>query len=182
MPTVLAVLGAYLIGSVSFAILLSRLAGMPDPRSYGSRNPGATNVLRSGNRLIAGLTLLGDGAKGWLAVYLAQLWTGHSALDGMDVPLAGVAVFLGHLFPVFHRFAGGSRHARDVGGDFRVLPHFVARGTGGRGVRAVLCLLALRLAAGGSRRDRRRGADGLAAQGQSEAAVLGRGRPRGREA
>jgi len=115
MPTVLAVLGAYLIGSVSFAILLSRLAGMPDPRSYGSRNPGATNVLRSGNRLIAGLTLLGDGAKGWLAVYLAQLWTGHSALDGMDVPLAGVAVFLGHLFPVFHRFAGGKGVATAAG-------------------------------------------------------------------
>ena len=91
MQTALAALGAYLIGSVSFAIVLSRLAGMPDPRSYGSGNPGATNVLRSGRKLVAALTLLGDGGKGWLAV------------------------FLGHLFPVFHRFRGGKGVATAAG-------------------------------------------------------------------
>jgi len=111
----LVVLCAYLIGSVSFAIVLSRLAGMADPRSYGSGNPGATNVLRSGRKLVAALTLLGDGGKGWLAVFLAQLWSGQSALDGLVVPLAGVAVFLGHLFPVYYRFAGGKGVATAAG-------------------------------------------------------------------
>jgi glycerol-3-phosphate acyltransferase PlsY len=115
MQTVLAVLGAYLIGSVSFAIVLSRLAGMPDPRSYGSGNPGATNVLRSGRKLVAALTLAGDGAKGWLAVFLVQLWTGQSTISGLDAPLAGVAVFLGHLFPVFHGFKGGKGVATAAG-------------------------------------------------------------------
>jgi len=107
MQTALCVLGAYLLGSVSFAIVLSRVFGMADPRSYGSGNPGATNVLRSGRKLVAALTLLGDGGKGFVAVWLAQIWTGQSALTGVDVLLAGVAVFLGHLFPVFHGFRGG---------------------------------------------------------------------------
>lgn len=115
MQTALAVLGAYLIGSVSFAIVLSRLAGMPDPRSYGSGNPGATNVLRSGRKAVAVLTLAGDGGKGWLAVFLVQLWTGQSAISGLDVPLAGIAVFLGHLFPVFHGFKGGKGAATAAG-------------------------------------------------------------------
>lgn len=115
MQTALVVLGAYLIGSISFAIALSRLAGMPDPRSYGSGNPGATNVLRSGRKVVAALTLAGDGAKGWLAVFLAQWWTGQSAIGGLDVPLAGVAVFLGHLFPVFHGFKGGKGVATAAG-------------------------------------------------------------------
>ncbi len=115
MQTALVVLGAYLIGSVSFAIVLSRLCALPDPRSYGSGNPGATNVLRTGRTMVAALTLLGDGGKGWLAVFLAQLWTGQSALGGLDVPLAGVAVFLGHLFPVFHRFRGGKGVATAAG-------------------------------------------------------------------
>lgn len=115
MQTALAVLGAYLIGSVSFAIVLSRLAGMPDPRSYGSGNPGATNVLRSGRKAVAALTLAGDGAKGWLAVFLVQLWTGQSAISGLDVPLAGIAVFLGHLFPLFHGFKGGKGAATAAG-------------------------------------------------------------------
>jgi glycerol-3-phosphate acyltransferase PlsY len=109
MQTALVVLGAYLIGSVSFAIVLSRLAGMPDPRSYGSGNPGATNVLRSGNKLIAALTVLGDGGKGWLAV-----WAG-SLFDPASVPYAGVAAFLGHLFPVFHGFKGGKGVATAAG-------------------------------------------------------------------
>ncbi|MEO8717829.1 MAG: glycerol-3-phosphate 1-O-acyltransferase PlsY [Burkholderiales bacterium] len=115
MQSALVVACSYLVGSVSFAIVLSRVAGIPDPRSYGSGNPGATNVLRSGNNWVAALTLLGDGGKGWLAVLLAQLWTGQSALDGVVVPLAGVAVFLGHLFPVFHRFAGGKGAATAAG-------------------------------------------------------------------
>jgi len=115
MQTALVVLGAYLIGSISFAIALSRLAGMPDPRSYGSGNPGATNVLRTGRKVVAALTLAGDGAKGWLAVFLAQWWTGQSAVGGLDVPLAGVAVFLGHLFPVFHGFKGGKGVATAAG-------------------------------------------------------------------
>jgi acyl phosphate:glycerol-3-phosphate acyltransferase len=101
MQDALATLGAYLLGSISFAILLSRLAGMPDPRSYGSGNPGATNVLRSGRHAIAALTLLGDAGKGWLAVWLAGL------LAPAAVAFAALAVFLGHLYPVFHRFRGG---------------------------------------------------------------------------
>ncbi|MGH8720630.1 MAG: glycerol-3-phosphate 1-O-acyltransferase PlsY [Burkholderiales bacterium] len=109
MQTALAVLGAYLIGSVSFAIVLSRLAGMPDPRSYGSGNPGATNVLRSGRKAIATLTLLGDGGKGWLAVWLASL------LVPAGVAYAALAVFLGHLFPLFHRFRGGKGVATAAG-------------------------------------------------------------------
>ncbi len=109
MQTALAVLGAYLIGSVSFAIVLSRLAGMPDPRSYGSGNPGATNVLRSGRKAIAALTLAGDGGKGWLAVWLA------SFVEPAAIYYAGIAVFLGHLFPVFHGFKGGKGVATAAG-------------------------------------------------------------------
>jgi len=107
MQSVLVVVSAYLIGSVSFAIVLSRAFGIADPRSYGSGNPGATNVLRSGRKLVAALTLLGDAGKGWFAVAAAQWWTGQTALDGIVVPLAGVAAFLGHLYPVFHGFKGG---------------------------------------------------------------------------
>lgn len=115
MQTVVCVVGAYLLGSVSFAIVLSRAFGMADPRSYGSGNPGATNVLRSGRKLVAALTLLGDGGKGFVAVWLVQRWTGQSALEGTDVLLAGVAVFLGHLFPVFHGFRGGKGVATAAG-------------------------------------------------------------------
>lgn len=115
MQTALIVLAAYALGSVSFAIVLSRLFGMPDPRSYGSGNPGATNVLRSGRKLVAVLTLLGDGGKGWLAVWLAQLWTGQTAILGLDVLLAGVAVFAGHLFPAFHGLRGGKGVATAAG-------------------------------------------------------------------
>ncbi|MDA8110120.1 MAG: glycerol-3-phosphate 1-O-acyltransferase PlsY [Betaproteobacteria bacterium] len=107
MQTALVALAAYLLGSVSFAILVSRALGLPDPRSYGSRNPGATNVLRTGRRAAAVLTLLGDAGKGWLAVWLAGLATGETALSGLAVPVAGLAAFLGHLFPVFYRFRGG---------------------------------------------------------------------------
>jgi glycerol-3-phosphate acyltransferase PlsY len=109
MQTSIAVLGAYLLGSVSFAIVLSRLFAMPDPRSYGSKNPGATNVLRSGRKLVAALTLLGDGGKGWLAVWLAALFAPAAMAP------AALAVFLGHLFPVFHRFHGGKGAATAAG-------------------------------------------------------------------
>src|SRR3954470_3253662 len=104
----LTVLAAYCIGSVSFAIVVSRLMRVPGPRSYGSRNPGATNVLRTGKKTAAVLTLAGDAGKGWLAVYLA-------AQLGGDIPAAGLAVFIGHLYPVFHRFQGGKGVATAAG-------------------------------------------------------------------
>jgi len=101
------IVGAYLLGSLSFAVIVSRTFGLPDPHDYGSHNPGATNVLRTGNRVAALLTLLGDGAKGFVAVFAAR----HLAplLDAPDltVALIALAVFVGHLYPVFHRFAGG---------------------------------------------------------------------------
>jgi glycerol-3-phosphate acyltransferase PlsY len=109
MQTALIVLAAYALGSVSFAIVLSRLFGMPDPRSYGSGNPGATNVLRSGKRLVAALTVLGDGGKGWLAVWAASL------IEPAATHYAGIAAFLGHLFPVFHGFKGGKGVATAAG-------------------------------------------------------------------
>lgn len=115
MQSAIVVLGAYLIGSVSFAIVLSRLCALPDPRSYGSGNPGATNVLRTGKKWLAALTLLGDGAKGWAAVFLAAQITGQNAVSGVDIPLAGLAVVLGHMFPVFHRFQGGKGVATTAG-------------------------------------------------------------------
>ncbi|HEY1286866.1 MAG TPA: glycerol-3-phosphate 1-O-acyltransferase PlsY [Burkholderiales bacterium] len=108
MATVLTALAAYCIGSVSFAIVVSRLMRLPDPRSYGSKNPGTTNVLRSGKKMAAVLTLAGDAGKGWLAVWLA-------AQLGGAVPAAGIAVFLGHLYPVFHRFQGGKGVATAAG-------------------------------------------------------------------
>jgi glycerol-3-phosphate acyltransferase PlsY len=104
-----AVIAAYLIGSVSFAIVVSRLLGLPDPRSYGSKNPGATNVLRTGRRSAAALTLVGDAAKGWVAVWLAQLYVPEAAA------YAALAVFLGHLFPLYHRFQGGKGVATAAG-------------------------------------------------------------------
>ena len=109
LPIALVVLGAYLLGSVSFAIVLSRLFALPDPRSYGSKNPGATNVLRTGRKAAAVLTLLGDGGKGWLAVFLASIYVPGA------VAFAALAVFLGHLFPVFHRYQGGKGVATAAG-------------------------------------------------------------------
>ena len=109
MEIALAVLAAYLIGSISFAIAVSRLAGLPDPRSYGSKNPGATNVLRSGSKAAAILTLVGDALKGFLAVWLAQRYAPAAA------PYAALAVFLGHLFPVYYGFQGGKGVATAAG-------------------------------------------------------------------
>jgi glycerol-3-phosphate acyltransferase PlsY len=104
----LVLLAAYCLGSISFAIVVSRLMRLPDPRSYGSKNPGATNVLRTGRRAAAVLTLAGDAGKGWAAVWLASFFTAQLAL-------AGLAAFLGHLFPVFHRFQGGKGVATAAG-------------------------------------------------------------------
>lgn len=115
MPTVLIAIAAYLLGSISFAIVVSRLMRLPDPRGYGSGNPGATNVLRSGSKAAAAMTLAGDAAKGWLAVWLAMLYTGQAPATGLEAPLAGLCTFLGHLFPVFHRFRGGKGVATAVG-------------------------------------------------------------------
>jgi glycerol-3-phosphate acyltransferase PlsY len=109
MAYAIALLGAYLLGSVSFAIVLSRAFGMADPRSYGSGNPGATNVLRSGKWFVAALTVLGDGGKGWLATWIALYAYPDTA------PYAAIAVFLGHLFPVFHGFKGGKGVATAAG-------------------------------------------------------------------
>jgi glycerol-3-phosphate acyltransferase PlsY len=111
METVLTALAAYCLGSISFAIVVSRLMRLPDPRSYGSKNPGATNVLRTGRTTAAVLTLAGDAGKGWLAVWLA-------AQLGGDVPAAGLAVFIGHLYPLFHRFRGGKGVATAAGALF----------------------------------------------------------------
>src|SRR5436190_6509959 len=105
----LAVIGAYLIGSISFAIVVSRAMRLPDPRSYGSKNPGATNVLRTGHRSAAVLTLAGDAAKGFIVVWLATRYAPEAA------PYAALAVFLGHLFPVYHGFAGGKGVATAAG-------------------------------------------------------------------
>src|SRR3954465_12394800 len=102
-------LAAYGLGSVPFAIVVSGVMTLPDPRSYGSHNPGATNVLRSGSKAAAILTLLGDGLKGWLAVYLA-----HRFLPAA-VPYVALAVFLGHLFPTYHAFKGGKGVATAAG-------------------------------------------------------------------
>jgi len=109
------ILLAYLLGSVSFAVIASWLFKLPDPRTYGSKNPGATNVLRSGKKAAAILTLLGDAGKGWLAVVLAQYYAPLWGLGGESVAAVALAVFLGHIFPVFLRFQGGKGVATAVG-------------------------------------------------------------------
>jgi len=114
LASVLLVVVAYLIGSVSFAVVVSRLFGLPDPRQYGSGNPGATNVLRTGNKAAALLTLAGDGLKGYVAVWLAQRFAPVGMLE-WTIAAAALAVFVGHLFPVFHRFAGGKGVATAAG-------------------------------------------------------------------
>lgn len=115
MQTLWIALAAYLVGSVSFAIVVSRAMGLPDPRGYGSKNPGATNVLRSGSRAAAILTLAGDALKGWLPVWLTIVYTGQSPADSVDIAAAGMGAFLGHLFPVFHGFKGGKGVATAAG-------------------------------------------------------------------
>ena len=110
-----ATLLAYLLGSLSFAVIVSSLMGLNDPRSYGSKNPGATNVLRSGNKPAAVATLLLDGMKGWLAVVLVKWFGGDYGLGDGTVAAVAVAVFLGHLYPVFFRFKGGKGVATAAG-------------------------------------------------------------------
>jgi len=107
MPTLGVIIAAYLLGSVSFAVVVSRLFGLPDPHSYGSGNPGATNVLRTGNKLAAALTLLGDGIKGFVAVWAANRLGASWGDASLATAGAALAVYLGHLYPVFHHFAGG---------------------------------------------------------------------------
>ena len=115
MNTVIFILAAYLIGSVSFAVLISKAFGLPDPRTFGSKNPGATNVLRTGKKLAAAVTLLGDGAKGWLAVFLAIRLAPVYGLDETVVAASAIAVFLGHVYPVFFGFHGGKGVATVLG-------------------------------------------------------------------
>jgi acyl phosphate:glycerol-3-phosphate acyltransferase len=111
----LATLAAYLIGSLSFAVLVSRVMGLNDPRTYGSKNPGATNVLRSGNKAAAMVTLLLDALKGWLPVVAVVSWGSAYGLEEGTVALVGLAAFLGHLYPVFFRFQGGKGVATAAG-------------------------------------------------------------------
>jgi glycerol-3-phosphate acyltransferase PlsY len=115
MNTLIFTVAAYLIGSISFAVVMSRVFGLSDPRTYGSKNPGATNVLRSGSKKAAIATLIGDGAKGWLAVWLAQRFGEQYGVDDGGVALVATAVFLGHLYPVFFRFVGGKGVATALG-------------------------------------------------------------------
>src|SRR4051812_20157599 len=126
MTGLLCALGGYLAGSIPFAVLVSRIMALPDPRTYGSGNIGATNVLRSGNRMAALLTLLGDALKGWLAVLAVRLL----GLPVEMVALTGFAAFLGHVFPVWLRFNGGKSVAAAAGGvmafDWRLGPAGVA--------------------------------------------------------
>ena len=115
MIQLLFVVVAYLIGSLSFAVIVSRAMGLPDPRSFGSGNPGATNVLRTGRKMAAVLTLLGDALKGWVAVALARALAPQFGLDEGIVLLCALAVFIGHLFPLYFRFQGGKGVATALG-------------------------------------------------------------------
>ena len=110
-----ATLLAYLLGSISFAIIVSRATGLADPRSYGSKNPGATNVLRSGKKGAAVLTLLLDAAKGWLAVWLVIRFGPQYGIGDGGIALVALAVFVGHLYPIFFRFRGGKGVATALG-------------------------------------------------------------------
>ena len=111
----LATLIAYLVGSLSFAVIVSKAMGLNDPRTFGSKNPGATNVLRSGNKAAAVVTLLLDALKGWLPVVLVRWYGQPYGLEDGTVALVGLAAFLGHLFPVFFRFIGGKGVATALG-------------------------------------------------------------------
>lgn len=115
MEMLIAAVLAYLIGSVSFAVIVSAAMGLADPRSYGSKNPGATNVLRSGNKAAAALTLIGDAFKGWLAVWLAVHIGPRYGLDDSGVAIVALAVFLGHLYPLFFKLKGGKGVATAAG-------------------------------------------------------------------
>lgn len=113
--SVLAAVLAYLLGSLSFAVIVSRAVGLKDPRSYGSHNPGATNVLRSGNKKAAIATLLLDGLKGWLPVMLVRWFGKDYGLEDGTIAAVAFAAFLGHLFPIFFKFKGGKGVATAAG-------------------------------------------------------------------
>ena len=115
LATLLIAAGAYLLGSVSFAVVVSKLYGLPDPHSYGSGNPGATNVLRTGNKSAAALTLVGDGIKGWFAVWIAQRLGASWGDASLAATAAALAVVIGHMFPLYHRFSGGKGVATAAG-------------------------------------------------------------------
>jgi glycerol-3-phosphate acyltransferase PlsY len=121
LPLLAAVVG-YLIGSLSFAVIVSRVMGLSDPRSYGSGNPGATNVLRSGNKAAAILTLVFDALKGYLPVLAVLIWGPRFGLGEGTAALVGLAAFLGHLWPVFFRFQGGKGVATAAGVIFALNP------------------------------------------------------------
>jgi glycerol-3-phosphate acyltransferase PlsY len=112
---ILATLAAYAVGSLSFAVIVSRVMGLNDPRTYGSKNPGATNVLRSGSKAAAIVTLLLDALKGWLPVVLVQWFGKPYGLEEGTLALVGLAAFVGHLYPVFFRFMGGKGVATALG-------------------------------------------------------------------
>ena len=115
MTTTAFIILAYLLGSVSFAVVASWIFRLPDPRTFGSMNPGATNVLRSGNKAAAIFTLLGDSGKGWVAVVLAQHFAPVWGLDDKVIAAVALLVFLGHIWPVFLRFKGGRGVATAIG-------------------------------------------------------------------
>ena len=119
---ILAAVVAYLIGSLSFAVLVSRAMGLADPRSYGSQNPGATNVLRSGNKAAAALTLLLDGVKGWLPVWAVVHYGPQAGMSDGTLALVALAAFVGHVWPVFFRFKGGKGVATAAGVLFGIEP------------------------------------------------------------
>ena len=120
LASLLILVAAYLIGSISFAVVVSKAFGLPDPHEYGSHNPGATNVLRTGNKAAALLTLVGDGIKGFVVVLATRALAPSADAPEWLVPLAAVAVFVGHLYPVFHHFAGGKGVATAAGIVFAV--------------------------------------------------------------
>lgn len=111
----LAMLAAYLIGSLSFAVIVSRLMGLNDPRTYGSKNPGATNVLRSGSKVAAGVTLVLDALKGFVPVMLVKVWGPEFGMQDGSLALVALAAFLGHVYPVFFKFKGGKGVATALG-------------------------------------------------------------------
>jgi acyl phosphate:glycerol-3-phosphate acyltransferase len=117
---ILAAIAAYLIGSLSFAVIVSKLMGLNDPRTFGSKNPGATNVLRSGNKSAAIVTLVLDALKGYIPVALVQWFGRDYGLGDGTVAMVGIAAFLGHLYPVFFKFKGGKGVATAVGVVFGV--------------------------------------------------------------
>lgn len=115
MYTIAFVVAAYLIGSLSFAVIVSKLMKLTDPRTFGSKNPGATNVLRTGNKVAALLTLIGDAAKGWFAVFLAQIFAARFGLAGPEIAMVAIAALIGHMWPIFFRFHGGKGVATALG-------------------------------------------------------------------